>query len=74
MKKCKKQTRDIGFIILGIYGAISLIMFLVGVQNSQSDYFYTNLKCDSAASRIEYLFPAYRFGCYMGSEPEKECK
>jgi len=53
-------------IVIFTYCLFSFFGFLLGVSNI--DY-KSNNGCKTSWARMEYLAPAYRFGCYMGSPP-----
>lgn len=62
----KKETDDevvlLG-ILLGLWLFSNLIPFILGLMNAQSTW---NEACFKPVSKIEYIFPGYQFGCYMG--------
>lgn len=43
-----------------------------GVGDAQSDYGSSREDCRTELSRIEYIFPFYRLGCWLGEAPEKK--
>lgn len=49
------------------YILISLLIIVVLVMTMKGLIDGTNLGCVTAIKRIEYLFPWYRFGCWLGS-------
>jgi hypothetical protein len=56
-------------ILLFSYLFISLVPFLHGLMNAGPKGYSP---CDSEMSRIEYVFPSYRLGCFLGSPPNKD--
>lgn len=54
-------------VILLIYIGINLFPFIAGVLDVQRPFLKD--RCESKLTRIEYIIPGYRAGCYMGSVP-----
>lgn len=49
------------------YIFINLATVLAGIEASEWDpHRITNQKCNSPLVRIEYVFPGYRVGCWLG--------
>jgi len=66
----KSRDSDDGLIICCVglfvlfYLVPSLIGFLMGVSDA-NEYLFGPV-CSKKWSKIEYIYPAYKFGCYMG--------
>lgn len=62
----------ITLIILSIvYCLVSALNFSDGLR----DVDYSHTKCTTDWRRFDYVMPAYRFGCWMGTIPKKtECE
>ena len=53
--------------IVTVYAIISLIPFFIGLMEGSRGGLFSD--CKSEMERIEYIVPAYRVGCYLGSVP-----
>jgi hypothetical protein len=50
--------------------AITLAMTMTGLMNIST---YRGIEeCKKSKTRIEYVFPGFEFGCWLGSAPEGE--
>ena len=67
-KKTKvKHNYTLELLTMG-YLLISLACFFSGLINANSAPYSGNHDCHAKWSKIEYIFPAFRFGCYMNKE------
>lgn len=59
-------------IFILIYFGAFMFNLLFGIMDAR----YTDLTkgCYKPLARIEYVFPAYRVGCYLGSTPNSKFK
>ena len=61
---CKEFLYFIVFFILLISIISSFVVTFVGITDAD--------KCNTPLSRIEYVFPFYRLGCWLGEVPEEK--
>jgi hypothetical protein len=71
--KNKKKNNDVYLVVfLGFFALFyllpSLICFMNGLLNANNPPLWNN--CDTKWSKIEYVYPAYRLGCYLGKNEE----
>lgn len=68
-KKREDNSLKIAIIIIlvAVYGAISAVQIGIGASDSLRS-------CNSSFKRGEYLFPAYRLGCWLGESSEDDNK
>jgi hypothetical protein len=57
-------------IALFVYVIISITQLLLGMSDPDGAPIDTN--CNKEKTRIEYIFPAYRIGCWLGRPPINE--
>lgn len=70
MKKRRKEPdcESSGLELLGgLYFLISAICFILGLMDANHSNFWKT-GCDRPMTKIEYVFPAYHFGCWMNRE------
>jgi hypothetical protein len=65
-KEITNYETVMGFFAL-FYLLPSLILFFVGLSDANSRYG----TCHARMSKIEYIYPAYRVGCYLGKHPDE---
>lgn len=55
-------------ILLGFWLFLNVIPFINGLCNANDGINYPALtdRCALKAGKIEYVFPGYQLGCYMG--------
>lgn len=49
-----------------VYGGITFLMVFHGLNDASGPALFDN--CDHAFRRIEYAFPGYRIGCWLGQD------
>lgn len=50
-----------------LYVGPSVITFFIGVASANNPF---NNACYDKWSKIEYIYPAFRVGCYLNEKPE----
>lgn len=61
-----RECVDTVVIIMSIIsGAMSLAILLTGLEDGMS----ADRDCKKTWARIEYVYPAYRVGCWLGERP-----
>lgn len=55
-------------LIVASWLALGAIPFIFGLLDAN----YKFTRCNKPLTRIEYVFPQYRVGCYLGSTPKGE--
>lgn len=69
----KKKNRQAGFeVLIYMWLSIGFIPFLMGIMDAAHPSLFS--ACQDPWSRIEYVFPQFRIGCYLGSPPNLENK
>lgn len=63
MKDVLRLIMSLSFIYIVFF------LFALGDGITEANMTYHN-KCKIPKTRIEYIFPAFRFGCWLGSVPE----
>lgn len=64
-KKLKILRQECLAVSLVVYGIISLIAFVFGLINADRN----RGACRGKWTRIEYVLPAHRVGCWFGEVP-----
>lgn len=73
MKKRQKTAEDdliaTGLAMFALFYLLpSLIAFLTGLMDANSIF---RKDCNPKWSKIEYVYPAYKLGCYLGERPNE---
>lgn len=63
----KGQMTAAAAIVVALYIILSAIAILAGLLSSGQYESYAVKDCYKTPTRAGQLFPAYRFGCYLGS-------
>lgn len=61
------MKRIILFSGLGVYAIIALITTLFGLIDGLNEFPF---RCDPKMAPIEYVFPTYQLGCWLGTVPK----
>ena len=64
----KQLLHNLIAVILFFYLMISIVQFICGLGGVE----FVSGECNRPNTRIGIIFPAYRFGCWMGQPLEKE--
>lgn len=58
------------YYIIVLYIICNIMPFFEGLSDAR--YGKSVSRCGSKLSRIEYVFPGYRLGCWAGTVPEDD--
>jgi len=63
------EVKLVAGLFSGLVLALVVITMVVGILNGSSDGSMNRGHCDERMSRIEYVLPFYRLGCWLGGKP-----